>query len=728
MTESRSSLPASDFEISGWHGKVAAGWAPADLEAEVRRLVDPASAVATIHWGRNYLYAARFSSPRGPVRVVVKQFRNLGRRRRWERRLRGSKAERSWRVAGTLVEAGLRTPEPLLLIESDEPEGPSCYVARWIDGAAEVRHLFRRVAGDPTAGAFPDVDPEAFLRRLGGFARDIHDAGIWYRDLSMGNVLARQEADGELALYLVDFNRARVGRDLGVWRRTRDICRFPVLERRHREAFLSGYWGEVPPGWSPRWWLYVASVRGYILKHELKNRLRGGSRSRPPSGGRHHAHIPPATPGSSSRDRAVWDPLSDQPHQHAGRLAKAGIRLADAPSHVRDAVVVARALPRAWRRYSELRESLHGAPAPMDGVGLAVRPWAVDPERQAAVISELGVRKVLLRLHPWEDDHEAEANLSAALAEQGVDLAFALPQSRELVRDRGRWRAAVEELGERFAPFGRWFQVGQAINRSKWGVWTRTEYAEMFRDAAAALRRHDGVQLAGPAVIDFEFQFILALVNRRDPDLRFDAVSSLLYVDRRGAPENRQLGFDTVDKVALLRAIAETGRNSTGRCWITEFNWPLWEGPHSPAGRTVAVDEEAQADYLVRYLVLTLGTGLVERAYWWRLLARGYGLTTRDGDGGLRRRPSFHAMRTMLAMLPGAVRIEPPRREGDALLYVFRVGERDVVVGWTRQGAASATLPRPPAEAWGRDGGRLETPPGARVQLTPSPAYFVLEG
>jgi hypothetical protein len=243
-------------------------------------------------------------------------------------------------------------------------------------------------------------------------------------------------------------------------------------------------------------------------------------------------------------------------------------------------------------------------------------------------------------------------------------------------------------------------------------VWTRTEYAELFRDAAAALRRHEGVRLAGPAVIDFEFQFILALVNRRDPDLRFDAVSSLLYVDRRGAPENRQLGFDTVEKVALLKAIAETGRNSAGRCWITEFNWPLWEGP----------------DYLVRYFVLVLGTGLVERAYWWRLLARGYGLTTRDGDGGLRKRPSFHAMRTLLAMLPGAERVEPPRREGDAYLYLFRVGDHQVAVGWTRQGSASATLPRPASEVWGRDGGRLATPSGTRVQLTPSPAYFVLEG
>ena len=91
-----------------------------------------------------------------------------------------------------------------------------------------------------------------------------------------------------------------------------------------------------------------------------------------------------------------------------------------------------------------------------------------------------------------------------------------------------------------------------------------------------------------------------AVVNLRAPrdlpDLRFDGLASLLYVDRRGAPENRQLGFDTEGKVRLLAAIAGTARRvAAPRQWISEVNWPLREGPHSPAGKSVAVDEEAQA-------------------------------------------------------------------------------------------------------------------------------------
>ena len=135
------------------------------------------------------------------------------------------------------------------------------------------------------------------------------------------------------------------------------------------------------------------------------------------------------------------------------------------------------------------------------------------------------------------------------------------------------------------------------------------------------------LKLAGESRHAMQFvQVAAAVLNQKDLGVRFDAVSALLYVDRRGAPENAQAGFDTVDKVVLLKAIAETAKNAAGRVWITEVNWPLWEGPHSPAGKSVSVDEESQADYLVRYYLLALGTGLVERVFWWQLVARGYGL------------------------------------------------------------------------------------------------------
>ncbi len=697
-----------------------------DIE-ELGRIVDPSSAESTVHWGRNYLYAADLQTTEGPVRVVVKQFKNQGWRRVIERRLRGSKAERSWRGAAAITAAGIPTPEPLVLVESEAPDGPSFFVTRLVEPAHEVRHFFRRLQGDPSAGAFPVVEPVEFFTELGRFVRRLHDAGIWHRDLSMGNVLAGSDDPGDLDFFLLDCNRARWGRRMGVVRRCRDSCRFPIVEPLHQDAFLAGYWGEKPSRIAFRRWFWAASVRGYLLKHAIKNRLkvlRPGRRHA--HGGSHHPHLPQIETDASARDKSVWDRLSDQPHQHAGRWEKRWIRLADAPDHLRDLGVVAATAPAAFRRYRRLREGLHSNPTPFGGAGVCLRPWPEDPEAHLAAVEELGIRRVLLRLHPWDGNHDAEENLAGELHARGYEISFALPQNRELVRDRERWRAAVEELAQRFTPFGCHFQVGQAPNRSKWGVWTRGEFMDLYVDAARILRRYDGVEVMGPAVIDFEFQVTLALANRRCPGLVFDPLSSLLYVDRRGAPENRQMGLDTVDKVLMLRAIAETGRNCSERLWITEVNWPLWEGPHSPAGKTVSVDEKRQADYLVRYFLLVLGTGLVERVYWWRLVARGYGLIAPDADDRLRRRPSFYSLQTLNQRLDGSVFLGPLPAHDGVHLYVFEREGKQQVVGWAVAAGQTGDLPEVPARAFDRAGHEIEAPSGPRVRLGPSPVYFEL--
>ena len=725
-TESQTPGGFESISGGGFSGEVSSGYFPPDSLDEIARLVDPSSSVETIHWGRNYIYAAELKTPSGLVPLVVKQFKNQGLKLRLERRFKGSKAERSWRVAKELKRTGLPTPEPIAWVESDAIEGPSFFIAKRLEEAVEVRQFFHRLNEDPDADEFPVVDASAFLGRLGALARQINDAGILYRDLSMGNILA-VPGDGELELSLIDFNRARTGRRLGTYSRTRDICRLPVLKREDRAAFLEGYWGEVPSRSSFKWWFYALSVDGYIRKHAVKRLIRPFRFGRRHAHtGSHHAHIPAAIEGASSRDKAVWDHLSDQPHQHATFGEKTAIRLADLPSHLRDLKTVTFSASAVRKRYRSLKESLYTRATVFDGIGLAVRPDPARPEEHLHGIAELGVRRVLLRLHPWDENHDDEVRLAQSLAESGHEIAFVMPQNRDLVRDSGRWRAAVEELAERFTPFGRHFQVGQAINRSKWGIWTHGEYSDLFREASAILRRYPGVEVIGPAIIDFEFQALLALVNGSPEDVRFDIVSSLLYVDRRGAPENRQMGLDTVDKVALLRAIAEIGRNSSDRCWITEVNWPLWEGPHSPAGKTVSVSEEEQADYLARYYLLTLGTGLVERVYWWRLIARGYGLVAPESDGSLRRRPAWHALRTLIDQIGGATFNGPlPAAEG-AYVYHFTKDGSDIIVGWSLTPGIEASLAQPAVRTVSRDGSDLPVPDGTEITLGPSPVYFRL--
>ncbi len=542
-------------------------------------------------------------------------------------------------------------------------------------------------------------------------------------------MLVNWRENGEPELYLLDLNRARLGKAPSTCERMRELGRMPIHRAEDQEVYLSAYWGR-PPRRGERW-LYGVAYAAFHAKHRWKPRLRGAVRGLADRflTRAAHAHIPPPPRGAAARERMVWDALSDQPHQHASKGSRLRVRLADSPAHVVEAVAVAVALPRIVRRYRALRRELYLRPADFSGLGVALRPWPRDPEALLQELETLGVRRALLRLHPWEADHTAEEVLARELRARGFELSFALPQVRELVRDPERWRAAVAELGERFAPYGRRFQVGQAINRTKWGVWNLGEYRRLAEIAEEELRRHAGIELLGPAVIDFEYYQTASVLNLPRARFHFDAVSALLYVDRRGAPENTQAGLDTVGKVVWLKAIAETAWRAAGRVWITEVNWPLREGPHSPAGRAVSVDEESQADYLARYMLLVLSTGLVERVFWWQLIAKGYGLVDVDAStGALRRRPAFWALSHLARRFEGMTSLGP--LAGGPEIRQFRLRDAhggEWLAAWSLSERATTRLERAVVEAYGRDGETLELPDREAVELRPSPRYFRLQ-
>ena len=226
---------------------------PSDLAASVRSLTDPAAALKTLHWGRNYLYLARLETAAGTVEVVVKQLRHRNLRDRLKRRLQGSKAAKSWRVANALLAAGLQTPEPVMLIESAGEEGPAFYVCRYLSDTIEARYLFRAANAGKNAGEeatrFPEVDFPAFVEALGRTARRLHDAGFWHRDLSGGNLLLRFGPDRRPTdVYLLDLNRTRMGKPPSVSERLRDLSRLALFRPEHQELLLRGYWGGPAAG------------------------------------------------------------------------------------------------------------------------------------------------------------------------------------------------------------------------------------------------------------------------------------------------------------------------------------------------------------------------------------------------------------------------------------------------------------------------------------------------
>ncbi|MEE2778558.1 MAG: lipopolysaccharide kinase InaA family protein [Acidobacteriota bacterium] len=723
MSWSSEAVLTEDLDLGELRGAVTRRYGALDPE-EIRRLVDPAAAVRTVHWGRNYLYEASMATPAGDVAVVVKAFRHDGLARRWSARRKGSKAARSWRASLALRDAGVGIAEPVAYLESRPNDGPAFLVTGLVAAALESRYLFRAVIAGTVGETYPDIDVADFLRRLGEMLRRMHDADIWHRDVTVGNVLLTDTGNGQYSgpLYLLDLNRTRVGPSLSRSERMRDLARLPLRREPDRVALLSGYF---PAGASAlQRVLFLLAHHGFHVRiatkarlKELRSSLRGLVAGRGT-----HPHIPPPDERAATEDKVVWDSLSDQPHLHAGRLAKARIRVGSLGVHVREAGVVLASLPRIQSEYRALKRSLYDQPVELGELGVGLHIDALGLGNTLRLVDELGARRVLVRVHAWEDELGRSQELVAQLAARGVGVVLAVPQNRDMVRDPERWRLALAQIREGFGGNCEAIQIGHAINRSKWGVWNQREYSRLLEVASAELG-DAGLPLAGPAIIDFEFHQTALALGWAHP-LSFDVVSSLLYVDRRGAPENTQAGMDTVDKVTLLRAIVRASRDGDRPSWITEVNWPLAEGPHSPAGRHVAVDERRQADYLVRYVLMAFASGQVERIYWWQLGAKGYGLVDPSGES-IRKRAVFAAFRQLVRRLDGRstgpLSAGGPRRvygferpDGSRWLAAWRADDREEV--W-----------RPPEAAR-----RVETAlgeeiePSEKVRLSGTPLYLDL--
>lgn len=341
-----------------------------------------------------------------------------------------------------------------------------------------------------------------------------------------------------------------------------------------------------------------------------------------------------------------WHIPSDQPDQI--RFPKGPLRRLALPEYLRSGLATLFWTPLIAVRAASLEALRRPPPLPHDLIGVAVTPGLPWDEALPSLVAELGVRHLLLRAPAWE--RHGFPRLAAWMRRfPGCDWLVAVLPDRACVCSPPRWRETLLRAFTAFAPLTSDFQIGQAPNRTKWGCYHLGEALDLLEQAELVRSRFPSLRLAGPAVIDFEpLALIRLLMNRRR--FRLDTVAALLYVDRRGAPSSRQYGlFDLRRKIACTRAVAALSSRSRGApLWLTEFNWPIaGTGDYTPTSDDECVDEEEAGRHAADYLRQAAATGLVERAYFWQLVAPGYGLVDPLG-AGLRRRPAFNALRELL--------------------------------------------------------------------------------
>ena len=276
-----------------------------------------------------------------------------------------------------------------------------------------------------------------------------------------------------------------------------------------------------------------------------------------------------------------------------------------------------------------------------------------EPLLTPSQINELGLKHLLVRF-PLSDIKNIQKYLEFIKSLQCDSILLNVMQDPETIKEYSLLEKDFALVFETFSTYVKYFQIGTTINRSKWGFFSVNQFLKFYKIAYRLKKKtYPHLKLIGPSVIDFEFHYnIHALFNFFR--IKYDAVSALLYVDRRGAPENTQMGLDLISKIHLLFSLATLSPKSKNDIIITETNWPLTgTAPYAPTSEHECINEDLYASYMVRYYLLSLCSNMVKSVYWHQLIAPGYGLID-NRDGKIVKRSAFYAFKTMLAQLQDA--------------------------------------------------------------------------
>ena len=605
--------------------------------------------------GRNQTIRLELPTARGPVPLAVKTFGRQPLLKDWLDSRRGTKARRSFLTACRLRDREVGTPPPVACLEHWQGRRllASYYLSVYQPGLVSFRdELIRLYQHDPVCEKLINL-----LQCVADAVRRLHAAGVQHNDLGNQNIFLRRLGEAAWGdVQFMDLNRATIRDTLPLSGQARDISRLTLPSDLLRIFVEMVFKGRPPNAFHRREkiarWLFALHTATRRYRHPFRGR-------RPAAAGRAKETYP------REQDLWIWDERSAQAISVLTRHDRH--RYQPLSNTWRGVRAIAGSVSPVWREYRALRTRCYAGPVALDQrIGLALQPTPATAEAELRLLADLGRLPVLLRFY----HHETPAHwafttqLARRLRADGHAVAIALVQDRRAVLEPARWDSFVGSVVEPLHDSVDWVEVGHAINRVKWGLWRFDDYLRLLAPAIELQRRHPGLRLMGPAVIDFEYHYLVAILRQLPRDFRFQALSHHLYVDRRGAPENRQGPFAAGEKMILARAIAGASSACEPRLIVSEVNWPLrgtgvWspvDSPYETPGprrNDPSVSEEDYADYLLRYLLIALCSGMVERVYWWRLVARGFGLVddSQSEPGAWRLRPAYRQLRFFLDRL-----------------------------------------------------------------------------
>jgi len=634
--------------------------------------------------GKDYVVKLDINTSNGLLPVTAKVFGRQGFLKDWYDGQHGSKAKRSYEAAVHLQTHNIGTPAPVAWFDRWENDRlhESYYLCLY-----EPAVSFRDVLADIFYETKDNADLMAALHVVAPAVREMHDAGFMHGDMGNQNILLPKDADGNWQRPLfIDLNRAHLqSHPLDQKQRAFDISRI-IIPGAYLKIFKMIYsnHGDIDKNLDAHERKYRQRIERHRRTRKFRRPLQHLKKTAQARGSR--PHYP------SFQDIWLWDEKTAQPMITLDRAEKNKYR--DLSYVLSTLWQGLRAAPGLFMRYRKLIQKSYTQPVKLSKrIGVALHPVDHYMLHELPLWEALGRPPVFIRFYHHETVTEwmKSVALIEKLHSEGGDIMVALIQDRQAVLAPDQWSNFLETIIPAIAGKVSRIEVTHAFNRVKWGIWSAHQYAQLMQPAFALQQRFPNVQLTGPAGIDFEYLPIIAALNTTPKPHKLSALSHLLYVDRRGAPENRQGKFSTLEKCALLKALAEQSDHCGNEVIVSEVNWPvkythIWSPigcPYeTPNWRRLEPGEtnETYAYYMLRYLVIALCSGHVQQVFWWRLSAHGYGLV--DDLNEFQPRPAFVALKHFLQLLGDATFFAKHEHAEDGYVFEFKNAERTIFMCW----------------------------------------------
>lgn len=544
----------------GWLKSPLADFEPDDFLSLIRTAMEASSATLSKK-GETTVTVTHINHKGNIIPLAMKRERPQSAFRSYWMAMTATRAKRAFVAADLLFREQHLCPEPLGYIERlhQGKVAESVYISRYLPQMDNFRdaliHLYKQQ--DDIGDLLP------LLKTVAQAMRRFHDTGLVHNDMGNQNILLQHSGCCAWeSVRFVDLDHTRLHRCISLRRRAYDVSRINLpdgLLTLFKQFYFNGRVSTRFDWWEKFYrWRFEWHRRTRMLRHPVRTMKR-----------RRHADRTIQIP----LYRNIWffDPRSVQAIDIFGeRLPKPPRKLRYKISQGPSALVM---IPSVIRSYKRLRAESYQKRIELNNrLGLSLELDSSNADCQLAGLNQLPPVPVHINL--YRHQNAAEIKLKLSLIEKicrRQPVVVTLVQDRLSVNELQQWDTFCRATLPVLTPLVEGIQIGRAVNRGHWGIWSAEEYHSLLDIAIKSVDNPHKLPLMGPGLENGRLNDLVLSLAELPKTVFFTTLTQAVALgDGNGAWGIRDLNH-LLSRMTLFRAFAGTVQSCAVRTALTQF-------------------------------------------------------------------------------------------------------------------------------------------------------------